>query len=654
MQPLASELSSRLKRYMWPLWPLLLLWFGVPLLARCVMLAGQSQLGLLAWVGAVAIGSVQDAALLGQFALIILALRAWPRLALPLAWFGLSFYLNYVLFDLMLYGEANLRMSYTFFLFLRDAASFFGSMGRWQFWGGLSLMLFVCGLSIVVLWLGRHCELRLGRRLGIGVFMVNLAATVSYQLAPGAVVYWASNVVFNDQQIIAERLLGIEDPLLQLAEAKDGDKLWLPPIEGERFELGADQTSYPLYRHTQETQGEKLFELKVEKTERPHVIVLVMESFRGADVGVLGGQYGVTPRFDGLAGEGILFRQFYATGVQTTRALLSIGFGVLPRYSERSVQSAEPKFNLRGLPQLFHDAGYTTAYLHNGELDFESMGEFLTAHDFDEVVGDEDLLAWRDEAPSFSWGVHDEVLMDYILDWLAAKDAADEPSFVLAFTISNHHPWTLPETWDPIDLEISAEESYGKFLRAMHYSDACLGALVDGLRARGLAKDTILLITADTSQAMGERDDNYAISRGLYHHHVHIPLLILADGRLDAARQVEQVGSQVDILPTLVDILGLSGVHHSQGRSLQRKHDGKAYFNSPFALGYWGLRWGKWLYFYTLRTEESALYDLQTDPLQQNNLASQESALVETMRLDLARMHRAMRWFYDESHFAPR
>ncbi len=332
--------------------------------------------------------------------------------------------------------------------------------------------------------------------------------------------------------------------------------------------------------------------------------------------------------------------------------MISVLFGVLPRFSEDAVQADERPPRLVGLADIFKAGGYETAYIHNGELDFERMGSFFEEHRFDTVIGELDLLDVYPDAHRFSWGVHDEHLMEYALDWLEARDEAGSSAFVTMFTISNHHPWELPSSWTPVDVSVSADETHGRFLRAMHYSDAALGAFVDGLRARGLAERTILFITADTSQAMGERDGSFALSRSLHEENLRIPLLILADGRLDSSRHIDSVGSQVDLLPTIMDVVHLSGRHHAVGHTLKRiVPDRRAYFSSPFALGYWGVRAGRWKYFQALRSHTHYLYDLVADPGETNNLADEQPALVARYELAVARMHRLFTALYGRDAF---
>ncbi len=94
-------------------------------------------------------------------------------------------------------------------------------------------------------------------------------------------------------------------------------------------------------------------------------------------MGVLGGEYPASPEFDRLSKEGILFSKFYATGVQTTRAVISSLYGVMPRFSAAAVQSDQPDIKLQGLPEIMSARGYTNAYFHNGSLAFAEKTRIL-------------------------------------------------------------------------------------------------------------------------------------------------------------------------------------------------------------------------------------------------------------------------------------
>lgn len=604
--------------------------------------------GLLGTVLGLCLGATQDLAICAQvLALALLARTLSGRLSAVFVGVCFALIQLYCVLDFLLFINIDLRMTASFFHFVGDAEAFSDSIedaGAVALLG--ALVVLVAGTVFIVRRQTHGLALLKPNRNSVLVFFTaHLFGALGLLYAPGELMYLSNNILFNDEVEGIEVLLGREDELLNAALEADGEALWRPPLVHERFEREAGAL---LTHRTLGFEGEKHFELRV-GDDKPNVVVLVMESFRAKDIGVLGGTYPITPNFDRLSKQGILFSNFYATGVQTTRAVISALFGVMPRFSEGAVQADWPDIPLRGMADLMKEAGYHTAYIHNGELDFESMGAFFEAHGYDEIMGEEDMLRLHPGAPRFSWGVHDEVLMEVLLDWLETKQREAQPSFVVSFTISNHHPWELPSSWEPIDLPVPANETYGRFLRAMHYSDHALGAFIDGLAQRGLAENTIVFVLADTSQAMGDRDDNYSVSRNLFYENVRIPLLILAKGRLDAPRVVEEVGGEVDLLPTLLDILGLEGVHSGIGSSLVRVDPTRsAFFQSPFALRYWGVRQGRWKFFTALKSGERHLYDVVQDPGETVNLAATHPEKADALYLAVARMHRLFTDFYSQ------
>ena len=166
-----------------------------------------------------------------------------------------------------------------------------------------------------------------------------------------------------------------------------------------------------------------------------------------------------------------------------------------------------------GLPQAMKQAGYTTAFFHNGSFSFDKQREFLKTH--------YDLLADRSEienAPHYctSWGSHDEYLMQYTVDWLEKQSS---PAFTTLFTISNHHPWILPEHHVAPVFD-SANLAHQRFLQTTHYSDHCLGLPMRiSSEKKTLSKKTILVIVGDHSQPLGQHNNFYS-SRYLYEENV--------------------------------------------------------------------------------------------------------------------------------------
>ena len=98
---------------------------------------------------------------------------------------------------------------------------------------------------------------------------------------------------------------------------------------------------------------------------------------------------------------------------------------------------------------------------------------------------------------STGWGTYDEDLMRHTVDWLQKQQG---PTFTTLFTISNHHPWIVPEHHQPPVFDLPLNSFLQRFLQTVHYTDYSLGLLVDLLKAKGLSKNTVLVIVGDHGQ----------------------------------------------------------------------------------------------------------------------------------------------------------
>lgn len=354
--------------------------------------------------------------------------------------------------------------------------------------------------------------------------------------------------------------------------------------------------------------GERCLNIPIRKGEKPHLIFLFLESFPAKYVGT-----GATPQFDRLAKEGLFFSQIYANGTLTYRALLSGVFGQ-PAGSTAVGLSPYVNASFQGIPALLKRQGYRTAFHHNGSLRFDKQEPFLTKH-FDERA---DQRAMGKGAKG--WGVPDEALMRYSAEWLQRQK---EPSFLTMFTISNHHPWIVPEGYLP--------PAGDRFLQTLHYADHALGMFIDTLRREGLSEKSIVFILGDHGQPRGEHFGNVYNSRFVYEENVHVPLLILADGRGVKGETITEVGSQIDLLPTVADLLDVKWP--SLGVSLLRSSAGKTvFFQNPYSEGFWGCREERWKWIQNRMTEEEELYDLTEDRIEKNNLILSHPEVAEKLR----------------------
>lgn len=546
------------------------------------------------------------------YALYRVLRRTWPN-HLNLAAFisaGLFFcIMSFLLFDFFLEWKLGIRFSKELFSFFLDPAPFLDS--AWEF--GLGSYLTIVGILGLLsaryffdikkgVW-GAKITLISATLFGISFFV----CSVSLASFPSEMMAQTNNAIFNS--LFSKFHQYTWDSLNHSPEEAAND---LFPIKGEHYERTSSR--YPLLKMTRGFVGKQMFHISISEKEKPHVVFLFMESFRARDIGVLGGKYQASPRFDALSKKGILFRKFYANGIQTTRAVMASLFGTLPRLSIRSIQSENPDLPLIGIHHIMEQNGYHTAYIHNGSLHFENKLNFFRDQGFDDIYGWEQIKRIYPNAPSTSWGLHDEYLMRYIVHWLKDKE---NPVFATVFSVSNHHPWVPPPAFLPTPFPTQKGE-YNEFLKSFNYSDAMLGFLMELLEQEQLDNKILLFILGDTAQPMGEHENNFLLINHLFEENIHIPLLILAPGRVNAPAVVDTIGSQVDLLPTLMDILGLQALNHAVGSSLVRDiGDRPVYFLNPFSHGYIGCREGSIKFIHHIGKKHKLLFDLETDPDEQ-------------------------------------
>lgn len=471
-------------------------------------------------------------------------------------------------------------------------------------------------------------------------------ALASLRIVPRKAAFRLNNILFVEQgewlRDLWQRFRRHEEVALVLSE-------WAPY---ERF-IRRDEGK-PLLRRAEAFTGEPQFELTLADGERPHVLLLFLESFRAANVGVIGHDVAASPEFDRLAREGALFTQFYCNGVQTTRAATASLFGILPRFTfapEASDIGHLPK--LRGLPQLFAELGYRSAYLHNGDLSYENQDLFYSHTGYDELHGIGEIETAFPKAQNLSgWGVPDEFLMRYYVDWLRGQDRRQRRTFATMFTISNHHPYAVPENFAAPAFACPGNDYKEKFLRAFYYTDHCLGLLVRLLKERGLYEKTVLFVLGDTGQPLGEHEENFSQQMFLYEENIHIPLLILAPGRLRQPAVIAEPASQVDLLPTFIDLFGQPFWHHSFGSSLVRRQPGrKVFFNNPYACRTFGLRRGPWKYLYEYNSDEAFLFDLAAHPGETENLVQAHPDQAAAMHAEVDQVTRLFDYLYRAKRF---
>ncbi len=315
--------------------------------------------------------------------------------------------------------------------------------------------------------------------------------------------------------------------------------------------------------------------LRLLRGRRPNVLVVILESFTAKLVGSLGGERGVTPSLDATAAAGLLFTDIYATGNRSEKGLVGIlsGYPAQPTTSLTKVpRKAE---HLPHLARRLRAAGYRRAtYWYGGELAFANMKAYLLNGGYDRLFEKRDFPArLYDE----KWGVRDADLLPRLADSLRRQP---RPWVSTVFTLSSHEPYDVP---GPVAFPGADEAS--RFRNAVHYTDRAVGRLLAGLRAdRVLWDSTLVVLVADHGHLLpGPTSESDPAS-------FRIPLLFTGGALRPAwrGRRISRLGSQTDLLATLLAQLGLPTADLAPwSRDLLRPHPAPAafyVFNDGFGL----------------------------------------------------------------------
>lgn len=290
-----------------------------------------------------------------------------------------------------------------------------------------------------------------------------------------------------------------------------------------------------------------------------NVVVILMESFAGHYVGALGSPDKITPNFDKLAKEGLLFERFFSNGTHTHQGMFATMacFPNLPSF-EYLMRMPEGGHKFSGLPQLLSARGYDNLYVYNGNFQWDNQSGFFSNQGMTRFIGREDFVD-----PVFmdpTWGVSDQDMFDRGAAELK-QNAAEKPFYALLQTLSNHTPYALP-TDLPVE-RVSGHGSLDEHLTAMRYADWALGQFFEKARQAPYFKDTLFVIVGDHGFGSNEQLTEMDLFR------FNVPLLLIAPGIQEkfGARR-DTVGTQIDIVPTIMGRLGGEVRHQCWGRDL--------------------------------------------------------------------------------------
>jgi phosphoglycerol transferase MdoB-like AlkP superfamily enzyme len=308
-----------------------------------------------------------------------------------------------------------------------------------------------------------------------------------------------------------------------------------------------------------------------------NIIMISVESLSAEFMDSYGGKNGalkgLTPELDKLGKAGMKFDRMFATGTRTVRGLEALSLGTPPIPGQAIVRRPAHD-HLSTMGELLKHQGFATFFFYGGFGYFDNMNAYYAANNY-RVVDRTDIP--KDKVGFENvWGVADEYLFDHVirtLDDKGEKGTGDKPFFAQIMTTSNHRPYTYPA--GRIDIP-----SPGGRDGAVKYTDYAIGKFIKDASKKPWFKDTLFVIVADHCASAAGKTRLPVTG-------YHIPLIFYAPGLLKPA-VFSPVVSQIDIAPTLMEVLGKNGSAQFYGRSFFEPGPApqRAFISNYQALGY--------------------------------------------------------------------
>ncbi len=396
-----------------------------------------------------------------------------------------------------------------------------------------------------------------------------------------------------------------------------------------------------------------------------NVLLITLDTTRADHLGPYGYDKGTSPSLDALAADAAQFDFAISTAGLTPIAHASIFTGLNPyKHGLRVMYGPAGHYLSTKIPtlaQLLKDKGYATAAfvsaypasekygMHWGFDTFENgMEKGAIDMDPEHDVPQGAIAAhgrWVD-APVGTAQRRADSTTDQAIDWLKKAAGESKPFFQWVHYFDPHDPWLIPppDVMERFEVTDRGDAGMLKVYDAdIYFMDQQLGRLIQQLKDSGEYDDTVIIVTADHGQ--GLEDHDWFRHRILYQEQIHIPLIVrLPNG--PRGKRFEPLVRNVDILPTLGELLGFAVPDNADGASFLGLLAGKA---EPPRIAYaealntediklpgglpdrhkdllFVVMDRDWkLIYHKDHPENSELYDLRNDPKELKNVIDQET-----------------------------
>jgi len=440
--------------------------------------------------------------------------------------------------ELGIYAEWKTKLHYKALHYLSNPDEVYNSASTWQF-----IWLVIIFLVISVISFLAYNRLVYRKTLSV---KRNFAGSLVFLVIAPALLFLGIRGGIQEIPITQSQSFYCNHNILNLAAVNSGYSFTFSMMENYRF---MKENPYQFYDDDEALalvngihDAKKDTTINVLNTKRPNIVILLLESWSADLIHSLGGEEGITPEFEKLARDGILFTHLYASGNRSEQAMSAI-FGGFPATPITAItHNLDKVVQLPSLPEKLKDEQYHTSFFFGGHLMYGGIKSYLSIAGFEEMIEIYDL---PDSLPVGKLGVHDEYLFDY---QIAELDHIRQPFLSVIFSMSTHSPYD-----QPMEKVLDWGGSENEYINSAYYTDRCLRDYFIKASQKEWYDSTLFIIVADHSHNSYR---HWPVTSPQYRH---IPMLFYGNVIKEEMKgtEVTRLSSQTDIPVTLLKQMGL-------------------------------------------------------------------------------------------------
>lgn len=440
--------------------------------------------------------------------------------------------------DIALYEYWGFRLDATLFFYLQSPGDAMASVPVGQFFIQFFVFLiYACGIYaafkrwIVPLFPESPARKRLGATLVTlllgGILFITIRGGVTTSTANVGMVYFSKNQFLNHSAI---------NPAFSLLASVSKQQDF-----ASQFNFFPEEERKAIYHSLMEQKNTVCLEadsLSLLTTKRPHILIILMESFSANAIEAVGGEPGITPNLNRLSKEGILFTHLYANSFRTDRGIVSVLNGYLAQPTTSIMKYPAKSQTLPSIAKSLDKNGYAADMLYGGDINFTNMQSYFFGSGYTKITADRDFpLTDR----LSKWGANDDITFAHLYETIRERPAEGTPWLTTFLTLSSHEPFKVPYH--------RLEDLYPN---SVAFTDSCIGDFIDKFKQLPAWKNSLVIFVSDHGYRYPSDVKEYEPRR------FHIPMLWVG-GAIKKPLVIDTYANQTDLAATLLNQLG---IHH--------------------------------------------------------------------------------------------